>query len=37
MITPLRAAARLLTDAGVTREAILAALAEVRGGKKVTD
>src|ERR687898_3170967 len=31
------AAARLLTDAGVTREAILAALTEVRGGKKVTD
>ncbi|HEV2892630.1 MAG TPA: Clp protease N-terminal domain-containing protein, partial [Actinomycetota bacterium] len=30
-------AARLLTDAGVTREAILAALTEVRGGKKVTD
>src|ERR687898_845093 len=31
------AAARLLTDAGVTREALLAALTEVRGGKKVTD
>ncbi|HXP14807.1 MAG TPA: Clp protease N-terminal domain-containing protein, partial [Actinomycetes bacterium] len=31
------AAARLLTDAGVTREAILAALNEVRGGKRVTD
>ena len=31
------AAAKLLTDAGVTREAILAALAEVRGGRKVTD
>jgi ATP-dependent Clp protease ATP-binding subunit ClpB len=31
------AAARLLTEAGVSREAILAALAEVRGGKKVTD
>src|SRR5918911_672257 len=30
-------ATRLLTDAGVTREAILAALTEVRGGKKVTD
>jgi ATP-dependent Clp protease ATP-binding subunit ClpB len=31
------AAARLLTEAGVTREAILAALTDVRGGKKVTD
>src|SRR5919197_848294 len=31
------AAARLLTEAGVTREAILSALAEVRGGKQVTD
>ena len=31
------AAARLLTEAGVTREAILAAVNEVRGGKKVTD
>src|ERR1043166_4753778 len=31
------AAARLLTDAGVTRAALLAALTEVRGGKKVTD
>src|SRR6266508_610266 len=30
-------AARLLTEAGVTREAILAALTEVRGGKQVTD
>ncbi|HEU4897633.1 MAG TPA: Clp protease N-terminal domain-containing protein, partial [Actinomycetota bacterium] len=30
-------AAKLLTGAGVTREAILAALTEVRGGKKVTD
>src|SRR5215218_2821444 len=31
------AAAQLLIGAGVTREAILAALSEVRGGKKVTD
>src|SRR5919204_287973 len=31
------AAAKLLTEAGVTREAILEALTEVRGGKKVTD
>ncbi|HET8787739.1 MAG TPA: ATP-dependent Clp protease ATP-binding subunit, partial [Actinomycetes bacterium] len=31
------AAAKLLTGAGVTREAILAALTEVRGGKRVTD
>ncbi|HET6748060.1 MAG TPA: Clp protease N-terminal domain-containing protein, partial [Actinomycetes bacterium] len=30
-------AARLLTEAGVTREAILTAVNEVRGGKKVTD
>jgi ATP-dependent Clp protease ATP-binding subunit ClpB len=30
-------AARLLQQAGVTREGILAALAEVRGGKRVTD
>src|SRR4029450_13644432 len=31
------ARARVRTEAGVTREAILAALTEVRGGKKVTD
>lgn len=31
------AAARILTDNGVTREAVLAALKEVRGDEKVTD
>jgi ATP-dependent Clp protease ATP-binding subunit ClpB len=31
------AAARLLGEAGVTREAVLAALAEVRGSRRVTD
>jgi ATP-dependent Clp protease ATP-binding subunit ClpB len=31
------AAARLLAEAGVTREAVLAALAEVRGSRRVTD
>jgi ATP-dependent Clp protease ATP-binding subunit ClpB len=30
-------AAKLLTGAGVTREAVLAALTDVRGGKRVTD
>jgi ATP-dependent Clp protease ATP-binding subunit ClpB len=31
------AAARLLTEAGITREAVLAALQEVRGNRRVTD
>jgi len=30
-------AAKVLTEAGVTREAVLASLADVRGGKRVTD
>jgi ATP-dependent Clp protease ATP-binding subunit ClpB len=35
--TPKSTAAELLTGAGVTRESVLAALAEVRGSKRVTD
>ncbi|HEV8651090.1 MAG TPA: ATP-dependent chaperone ClpB [Actinomycetes bacterium] len=35
--TPKSTAAKLLTEAGVTRESILAALTEVRGSKRVTD
>jgi ATP-dependent Clp protease ATP-binding subunit ClpB len=30
-------AAKVLTEAGVTREAVLASLADVRGGKRITD